>query len=198
MKKQTASLLFSLAAYALMSSAHANLLTNGGFETGDLSGWTPTMAGGWLIAPGANPHSGNFGVTAANAMAGGFAELAQTFNTVAGNQYTVDFWLRPLSGSGDTPSVFSAHVDTSPDTTLLASLTDAAALPSFAEFQSTFYATSTTTTLRLLFYQPLAGNLNNWALDDVSVNPTAVPIPAAAWLFGSALSGLLAFSRGKS
>ncbi|MFK5913011.1 MAG: hypothetical protein QM484_01445 [Woeseiaceae bacterium] len=46
----------------------------------------------------------------------------------------------------------------------------------------------------------LGGSGQHWAIDDIAVNETvsAVPVPAAAWLFGSALLGFFGFSRKKA
>lgn len=44
------------------------------------------------------------------------------------------------------------------------------------------------------------GSGQHWALDNLTVNETVspVPVPAAAWLFGSALLGFFGFSRRKA
>ena len=47
----------------------------------------------------------------------------------------------------------------------------------------------------------LSGAGQHWALDNLTINenmPSAVPVPAAAWLFGSALLGFFGFSRKKA
>jgi hypothetical protein len=60
-------ILLALIAAVALSFAHhasANLITNGGFETGDFTGWTvtgccDTFVGG-SVGGGPSPHSGNF------------------------------------------------------------------------------------------------------------------------------------------
>jgi hypothetical protein len=37
----------------------------------------------------------------------------------------------------------------------------------------------------------------SWGLDNVMVQVTPVPLPAAVWLFGSGLLGLISFARRK-
>jgi len=87
-------ILFALTAVAALSVAYpvkANLITNGGFETGDLTGWmvlgvTPFVVGAFA---GVSPHSGNFQVTDPI----GLAAFEQTLATTPGQSYTVDFWV---------------------------------------------------------------------------------------------------------
>ena len=52
-------------------------------------------------------------------------------------------------------------------------------------------ATATTVTSTLLGYWTLAGNSLTFSVKD----PSAVPVPAAAWLFGTGLLGLLGLKR---
>ena len=59
-------LILALTAVAALSVAYpakANLITNGGFETGDLTGWTQDGVGPAFVVGtfvGVAPHSGNF------------------------------------------------------------------------------------------------------------------------------------------
>ena len=66
----------------------SNLIGNGGFETGTLSGWTPSG----IVGVGGDPHSGadaaNFLETDANAP----PSLTQSVSTVAGQSYLLTFW----------------------------------------------------------------------------------------------------------
>ena len=48
------------------------------------------------------------------------------------------------------------------------------------------------------FKWSVAGGNSNIGIDDFSYNISAVPVPAAAWLFGSALLGFFGFSRKKA
>lgn len=94
----------------LGASAHsAELLTNGGFETGDFTGWTRAGNTGnesvsgifWGIAP----HTGAF--QAWDGAVGSVFTLSQSFATVVGAEYTVTGW---WATRGGTPSSFSASV----------------------------------------------------------------------------------------
>jgi hypothetical protein len=138
----------------------ANSIINGGFETGDFSGWTATAApSGSFFFAGDRPHSGN---TAAwfGAMGRADDELAQTFETTPGETYVLQFWL--AHGLTDRKNDFRVFWD---DTRLL----NLVSAPRFGWelFRFEQVATASTTTLRF------AGRevLDWYFLDDVSVDP---------------------------
>jgi len=58
-------------------------------------------------------------------------------------------------------------------------------------------STINTTTGALATESSFAGT-NTWGLAPSPIPPAAVPVPAAAWLFGSALAGFVGFNRRKS
>ncbi len=89
-------LLFSGAVVlALSTVCSADILTNGGFETGDFTGW---VLGGDLSQPydaRVNTNAPNSGTYAAHIGDEGFngpTTLSQTFNTIGGAFYDVNFW----------------------------------------------------------------------------------------------------------
>ena len=83
----------------------AELIVNGGFETGNFTGWTQSPAvSGSDFGVGQIPHTGTqnayFGATGSS-----FDAISQTFTTVPGASYALSFWLRDDGGS---PAQFQA------------------------------------------------------------------------------------------
>lgn len=105
---------------AVQLAVGQNIVVNGGFETGDFTGWTlagDTVYGRYIfnvvttdngIAPPVEiVHSGNYG--AFLGQGGYLATLSQTLPTVSNQLYQVSFWLdNPVAGD---PQQFSANWD---------------------------------------------------------------------------------------
>src|SRR5207248_7944647 len=85
------SLMFTaVVGFSLPCPAKANLITNGGFETGDFTGWRggrSSFVTGTI--DGISPHSGNF---QAASKVGGLLDQPVP-NTIPGRFYTINFWL---------------------------------------------------------------------------------------------------------
>jgi hypothetical protein len=79
----------------LVSSLHAGVLVNGGFETGDFTGWA--VSGSAVVCNGATdifcgvPYDGSFSVSLNAGDAAPDAVLDQAFATQPGVQYQVSF-----------------------------------------------------------------------------------------------------------
>jgi len=89
-------------ALAVGSANAAELLINGGFENGDLSGWTVTNDLGFTTvesAFGYGPQAGTYYVY--SGQAGSPVVLSQTFNDTAGQTLTISGW---AIGDPQTPS----------------------------------------------------------------------------------------------
>ena len=175
-------------ALVFCNPARADLVTNGGFETGSFSGWTGTGNTGFngvqCPGPGATVHGGN--CSAFFGPVGSTGGISQNLATTPGTQYRIDFFFLP---DGGNPSSFSATFGGA----TLTSLTNPAASASFIEL--TFFATATAANTVLGFnFRDDPGFM---FLDDVSVN--AVPLPAALPLFATGLGalGLLSWRRKK-
>jgi hypothetical protein len=167
----------ALAAFA--GAANADLITNGGFETGDFSGWSQFGDTGFTGVDGSSAHSGSFGsYYGPTDPAGG--GIQQTLAANAGDQLQIDFWYR-VEGAF-TPNFMSASVGS---TTLL-SLTDYTN-DQFVHFSTVVTADSNNPMLSFTFFN----SPSYWDLDDVSVN--VVPAPGSLALLG--LGGLLAGRR---
>ncbi len=79
---------------------NSGMIVNGGFETGDFTGWTRGGNLGFtLVSTGFFAHTGTFGAQLGPVGSDGL--LSQTFQTIAGKPYIVSFALRNLSGPND-------------------------------------------------------------------------------------------------
>ncbi|HEY7001649.1 MAG TPA: VPDSG-CTERM sorting domain-containing protein, partial [Candidatus Udaeobacter sp.] len=163
------------AAFCVVQPAKANQITNPGFETGNLSGWT--LSPGFFAvgtASGVSPHSGSFQAFTAT----GSGALGQSFATTLGQSYTVDFWAATTSGGALSvlggSTVFN-HIFAGPT--------------GYTEFTFTFTATSASSAIHF----SAAGF---FFLDDINVSPTGVPDGGTtAALLGCALLGLVCLRR---
>ena len=108
MRRNFTRLLAACAALAITSQsggAAAALVTNGGFETGDFTGWTlsgNTANTGIATFP---TNSGNFSAFLGALSAQGTGTLSQDVTTQIGTLYTLDFF---LANNASAPNQFSA------------------------------------------------------------------------------------------
>jgi hypothetical protein len=163
-------------------TARASLISNGGFETGDLTGWTYTGdIKSDLLLTSQFAHSGTFG--AGVGPYGFIATLSQNFSTTIGTAYTLDFWLAadPPAGTGILPNALDVSIDGF--ATSLLSLTNSAAFP-FSQYTYQFTATQSSTTLAFAVRNDPWG----FSIDDVAVDATAVPEPGSLALAVVALA----------
>ena len=166
-KKMTLSVLGAacLAVGTINSAQAAELVSNGGFESGDFSGWTQSGNPGFTGVTNSVANSGNSSAFFGPVGSPGF--LSQSLATVTGASYLLSFFLQNYGG---TPSLFQALIDGSP----VFSQIDAPAQP-FTLYNYNFVAAGASTNLAFAFRQ----DPSFFYLDDVSVSGVAgVPTPA--------------------
>lgn len=172
-------------------NSQASLITNGGFETGDLTGWTCRFAFFCQAVPsgvGAAPpaHSGDYLFGGNTFRFDGI--LAQEFATVAGQGYELSFFSIVLPG--DEGMFFKYEVDGIEGRP--------AQVGDWLNTTANFFASSNTTTIRFIFSTDEPGQ-GPVGLDDIfveRVGPILVSIPPSLALFSLALA-VLGWSRRK-
>ena len=168
------------------ATSSANLVVNGGFETGDFSGWTtiPASTGSLFGVWDISPHSGTYDANFGGITSGAYDGISQTLSTVAGTSYNVSFW---LMNDNTPPSSFQAYWGGNQILTI-----DQANPFSYTQYTFTETATSNSTALLFQGYQ-VPGY---FYLDDVSVTPTTSAVPEPSTLAMAGVAGLagLAYS----
>jgi len=153
----------------------ASIVINGGFETGDFTGWTLGGNTGFTGVINSAPYvnSGSFG--AFFGAIGSDTSLSENLVNTPGAHYDLTFF---LYSPGGTPNDFSV----SWNGTTLNSQVNAGAFP-YTQFTFTnLLATGSSTPLVFLMRQ----DPSFWGLDDVAAQ-TSVPEPSSILLLGGGL-----------
>ena len=141
------------------------LVQNGGFETGNFTGWTETGATTYMSVVSGNTsfvHSGTYGVRAGPYKS--LSYLSQTLPTSPGQSYLLSFWLsNPTGGSAE-------QFQASWNGTTIYNITNPASF-SWTQFTFRVNATGAGTVLQFGF----RNDPYYFGLDDVSVTPIYPP-----------------------
>lgn len=159
----------AFAALVIPSVASADLVFNGGFETGDFTGWI--LSGNPIpgTVDSANPHSGSF---AADLIAAGSPSFMEQFlPTTSGTRYNLAYFLDVSTDSTGGAVEFMAQVNG-------VTVFDQTNIPPqpYTRYSFPFLATGTSTDLKFGF----RNDPGSFFLDDISVAP--IPEPSSLWL----------------
>jgi choice-of-anchor C domain-containing protein len=167
------------------TGVHANLIQNGSFET-RYANWSYSNVDWWS---GWTPKDGSISI---DVSAGSAGWIQQSFATVQGSKYTVTFW---LAGNPQGNPIVK-HLDVSAGNVLNSYTFNKTGKTTsnmgWTEESFIFTAVGSTTTLK---FQSQDNTAYGPAIDLVSVEKAAVPIPSAILLFIPGLAGVLASKR---
>jgi hypothetical protein len=138
--------------------------SNGGFETGDLTGWGGDQEGAAVTSDPGYVHSGTYGVKLGTV--GPLGHLTQTLATIPGSNYLISLWLNNTNGG--SPNEFRVSWNDS----LLYYATNMTNM-AWTNIQLTVTASTTNDTLQLGFRQ----DPKYLGLDDVSVTSIGAAAP---------------------
>ena len=181
---------------ALVNQSDAAVITNGDFETADLTGWNAydppfvTSDTGFRAAGATGAFSsGHYAVDFGGANRAAGETIWQQFSTIAGKQYTLDFDYGQFV-IGDGPQSIEVSLKNAGDSAIL--FQNVVTAPSgkmdlsvmLDHYHYTFVATGTNTTIQFRDVSLTTHN-SDGILDNVQIG--AVPEPSSIILIGSSV-----------
>jgi len=179
-KMRNRNLLLTLGLFGVFSSAHANILVNPGFETGNMTGWTTTA----FTATNNDFHTGAW-----STIAFGNVNLAQSFAPVAGTDITeVSVWVKQPNLS----TFFFAFDILYTDSTFDETIGSGGVATTWTKFDFTSLVNTSKTVSGIRGWGYSTGGTNDvtW-YDDFVVNVNPVPEPASFAVLGLGAFALL-------
>ena len=172
--------------------ARAATITNGGFETGDLTGWTSSNASAFdAVCVAGDPIGSSTCIanTGTHAMAfgqfGSFASISQTIATSPGSTYVISFFLANDNPTDELGDAFAVRWGG----TTVFSLVDPQATFGYSQRVLTLTAASSSTVLAF----DGRNDSYSWYLDNVTI--ADAPEPASLLLTGLGLAAVAAASK---
>jgi len=203
-----ATMILSLSA-AAAQAAEVELAVNGGFETGDFTGWTefPSVLVGPASVQSTTVSSGSFAAYLPCSVEAACDQVIKNANIGIGvvnpfDTVTVSFDLNNTAAAGGVAFVeLFSELDgggTSKSEILLANGAGTNGWESFSFITTLGADVSGGITLQLkAACGPVPNCTSEAYFDNISVTVEAIPVPAAVWLFGSGLIGLVGVARKK-
>ncbi len=170
-----------------------SILLNGGFESGDLTGWQRLPACQCqqsafnITSPTGGAHSGTYRMSFAGDLNlflinGSEDAIAQTVETVPGQHYELNFWLRTTGNA--PPFCCASEMRVQWNGAVVLTLPTIQPSSTYVLYTLSLLALDTSSTLRLGAMNLTGGT----HIDDISLDPIHAPEPAA---FGLLALGLM-------
>lgn len=199
-------------ALAVATSANANLIANGSFETPDIdttpgsaggSGWQVYSGGevvGWDLAWGAGIEIQKSGTVVTAQHGNQYVELdshgsssnSAMFQTVnglsVGAEYLLSFWYQPRTSNGRNDNGIDVFVGEYLNEVVVLNIDDVVSTPGSDWTEYTYLFTATNTLMSMGFEAVGMQNTLGGFIDNVSL--VAVPEPGTLALLGLGLAGL--------